>query len=219
MPSKRLNIMLYSDFTGEQIILPVNPNNIEIKYEKEVETYDILGFGEVNIMGNSKPVSIKLSHFLPEDNSIFGTNAGIVRQTGASNNFMEYDYSSDRAVEILRKWAFEKYKIRLVIDDEINMECIVISFMETIRESTASKPYVLEVVEYRNPSIKTKNNFGLIKRSKNITPPVNLLMKSTDTIYSVANKYGLDFKTLAKINNIKDVNGNIEGTTILIGGA
>lgn len=219
MPSKRLNIMLYSDSTGEQIILPVNPNNIEIKYEKDIETYDILGFGKVNIMGNSKPVSIKLSHFLPEDNSIFGTNAGIMYQTDGANNYTEYDYSSVRAVEILRKWAFEKYKIRLVIDEEINMECIVISFSETIRESTASKPYVLEVVEYRNPAIKTKNDFGLIKRAQNITPPVSLLMKSTDTIYSVASKYNLDCQTLAKINGIKDVNENIEGTTIVTRGA
>ena len=44
--AKRLNIMLYSNSTKEQIILPINPENIELKYEKKIETYNILGFGK-----------------------------------------------------------------------------------------------------------------------------------------------------------------------------
>ena len=62
MSSKRLNIMFYSKTTGEQIILPINPVSIEIKYEKEADTFDILGFGKINIPSNPLPLRIKLSH-------------------------------------------------------------------------------------------------------------------------------------------------------------
>ena len=73
MATKRLNIMLYSENNEEQIVLPINPKSIEIKYEKSFDTYEILGFGEVNIMAYHKPIRITLSHFLPENNSIFET--------------------------------------------------------------------------------------------------------------------------------------------------
>lgn len=212
--AKRLNIMFYSSNTGEQIILPINPNNIEIKYEKNIEKFNILGFGEINFMGNERPISIKFSHFLPDDNSPFAVGVSIMYETNQGYKFLEYVYSIKKAVEIFKKWAREKNKIRVVIDDEINMEAMVVSFSETLRESTSSKPYVLEVLECRNPKIKINTNFGLIKRVNNLKIPEIIVMKANETLYSIASKYSLDFKKLAEINNIKDVNAQIIGQKI-----
>ena len=210
--------MLYSDYTGEQIILPVNPEKISIKYEKDIESLDILGFGQVNIMGNQKPLRVTLEHFLPEDNSIFGTYSGIMTDSDGLGNYIEYEYSSKRAVDILKRWAQTKIKARLVIDDELNIEVIVSSFSETIRESTSSKPYILDLIEYKNPAVYKKNSFGLIKRMKNLITPVSVLMKQGDTLYSIADKYGLDFKALKKKNDIQDVNKTYLGKKLRIKG-
>lgn len=211
MLSKRLNIMLFSESTGEQIILPINPENIQLKYEKEIETYNIIGFGEINIMADKKPLKVKLSHFLPEDDSIFNTNSSIVYKTIENGRFFENNYSSNKAVEILRKWAYEKNIIRLVIDEEVNVRCIVSSFMETLRENTFSKPYVLEVIEYKNPLIMADNSYGLYARSGYIQTPKSIVMKKGDTVYSLADKYRVDYKKLAQINGVEDVNAEMPG--------
>ena len=214
MLSKRLNIMLYSKTTGEQIILPVNPERIELKFEKEVETYDILGFGKINIAGNRKPISIKLSHFLPEDDSVFNTNSGIMYQINGSDSFLEYNYSLEHAVDMFKRWALEKIPIRVVIDDELNIECYVSSFTETERENTLSRPYVLEVVENRSPFVKNENSLGIYQRQAAINIPKTIVMKKGDTVYSIANKYGLNYETLAENNGIKDVNQELIGTKL-----
>lgn len=219
MLSKRLNIMLYSESTGEQIILPINPSNIEIKYEKDIQKFNILGYGEVNVMGHYTPLRITLSHFLPEDDSIFGTTSGIIYNKDGAANSVEHAYSSEMAANILKRWATEKITIRLVIEDEINLECVVILFSQTLRESTAIKPYTLTLLEYRNPAVKTKGVFGLIKRAAAIIVPKIILAKASDTLYSIANKYKLNFKKLAKNNNIDDVNKKIKGTKLFTGGA
>ena len=218
MLAKRLNIMFYSELTGEQIILPINPENIQLKYEKETESYNIIGFGEINLMGHKKPMRIKFSHFLPEDDSIFNTSSGIMYRINNDTKYAEYNYSSDRAVEILKRWAQEKIIVRLVIDEEININCMVSYFSQTIRENTASKPYILEVIEYRNPLIKSESAYGLYERTTIQARPKTLVMKKGDTLYSLSSKYGVDYKKLALLNNIDDVNKEMPGKTLsLIG--
>ena len=216
MPSKRLNIMLYSSSGGEQIILPINPMSIDIKYEKFCKTYNVLGVGNVNVVGQKEPLRIKLSHFLPEDDSVFGTNSNIMYDKNGNANFIQYEYSSLKAVEILKKWAFEQTKIRLVIDDEINLECYVVSFTETIRENTSSKPYVLEAVEYIDLNGNIQGKFGLYQRFSSLYVPKIILAKSNDTIYSIASKYSLNFKTLCQKNGIQNPNASITGKKIII---
>ncbi len=218
MLSRRLNIMLYSSSGGEQIILPINPEKIDIKYEKTIQNFDVIGFGQVNVMGNPSPLRINLSHFLPEDDSIFNTNSSIMYDFNGSSDFIEYSYTSKSAVDILKKWALEKTRIRLLIDDELNIECMVVSFTETIRESISSKPYVLELLEYRNPSVQSQDKFGLIRRVKDIFIPKAILMKVGDTAYSIADRYGLDFKSLAEKNGIDDLNKEYIGKKIYTSG-
>ena len=158
-----------------------------------------------------KPVKVKLSHFLPEDDSVFNTNSGIMYQTEENENFIEYNYSSNRAVEMFKKWSLEKNLIRLVIDDELNIEGFVVLFSQTIRESTTSKPYMLEIIENRSPFIKADNELGLYSRKTSVSIPKTIVMKAKDTVYSIAYKYGLDFKKLAENNGIKDVNKEMAG--------
>ncbi|MCD8024522.1 MAG: LysM peptidoglycan-binding domain-containing protein [Candidatus Gastranaerophilales bacterium] len=219
MSSKRMNIMFYSSSTGEQIIFPINPETIEMKFEKNIEKFDILGCGQINIMGNPNPMVIKLSHFLPEDDSIFGnTNSGIIYNDGLSGA-IECGYSSLLAIDIFKKWALQKHIIRLVIDDDLNMESFIVSFSETLRESTASRPYILEISEYKSPCASSLSGLGLVTRKNTLQIPKTILMKANDTIYSIASKYGLDYKILAKNNGITDVNEELTGQKISTTGA
>ena len=219
MATKRLNIMLYSESKKEQIVLPINPKSIEVKYEKSFDSYEIIGYGEVNIMAYHKPIRITLSHFLPENNSIFETYSGITYYSENGSIYAENEFSLEKAVSILKKWADEQIRIRLVIDDELNLECMVVSFSQTIRESISSKPYVLELLEYRNPAYKIIANNGLITRNNSLSTPSFVLMTSKDTVYSIADKFGLDYKTLAKNNGVSDPNAIIEGCKLSTKGA
>jgi len=207
--------MLYSQSTGERIILPVNPEDVEIKHEKTYETYDIIDFGQINITGNVLPVTIRLSCLLPEDTSVFALGAGIIYLNG---DFVYNNYSQRNTVELFTKWARENHRIRLVIDEELNIEGTMKFYQDVLRESTESRKCVLEILEYRNPELKTKGTFGLLKRSRNNPIPAVWLMKRGDTIYSVANKFGKDYKALALKNNIKNVNENLVGKTIFLSG-
>lgn len=211
MTGKRLNIMLYSNISGEQIILPVNPKNIEIKYSKSFEKYEILGFGEINTAGNALPLNVVLSCFLPEDDSAFALGSRILY---ANNNYMENNYSLSNAINIFTKWAKEKNKIRLVIDEELNIEGVVKSFNNNVRESTKSRMCTLEILEHRNPDARLAGSFGLYKRVNNMLSTKTMLLKKGETIYSIANKLGVDFKVLAKRNNISDANIELAGTII-----
>ena len=125
MPEKRLNIMLSSMQTNERITLPVNPKDIEIKYEKDFETYDILNYGKIFLMSNEKPLKTRLSFILPENDEIFNTNSNLVYQNLNGDILAEEEYSSNKAVEILIKWAKEQNKLRLLIDDELNIQCFI----------------------------------------------------------------------------------------------
>ncbi len=219
MSAKRLNIMLYSQSSGEQIILPVNPERIELKYENKLEEFDILNFGKICLTSHINPIKITLSNFLPEDDSPFAKNASIVYSNKNNTGFSQYAYSQVTAVVMLKEWTEERKQIRLVIDDEINAEFLIVSFSQTIRENTLSKPYVIELAEYKNPALKRKNYLGLITRGRTANIPDNLVLKAVDTVYSVADKYGLDFKKLAQNNGIKNVNANLTGKTISLKGA
>lgn len=218
MPEKRLNIMLSSMQTNERITLPVNPKDIEIKYEKDFETYDILNYGKIFLMSNEKPLKTRLSFILPENDEIFNTNSNLVYQNLNGGILAEEEYSSNKAVEILIKWAKEQNKLRLLIDDELNIQCFISSFSQILRESTAIKPCVIELIEYKNPSNKTINTTGIYKRTP-VTVPEIITMKSNDTLYSLANKYNLDFKLLAKNNAVKDPNANYIGKKLYTEGS
>ena len=156
MPKKRLDIMFFCDSTGEQVSLPVNPENIEIKYERNYEAYEILEYGEIYVEGSLKPLKINLSFILPENSDTFNTDSKLIYQNAFNSIQTEYNYSSEKVIEILKKWTLEKNKIRLLIDDELNIECYISSFSKTTRESTAIKPCSLEIIEYKNPLNKTK---------------------------------------------------------------
>ena len=171
-------------------------------------------YGEIYVEGSLKPLKINLSFILPENSDTFNTDSKLIYQNAFNSIQTEYNYSSEKAVEILKKWTLEKNKIRLLIDDELNIECYISSFSKTTRESTAIKPCSLEIIEYKNPLNKTKNEYGIYKRNSSIMVPDVIIMKSTDTLYSLSYKYNLDFKALAEKNGIKDLNKTYAGRKI-----
>ena len=76
---KRLEIQLYCAKTGESITLPLNPETTDIPNEKEIETFDILGYGEVAVKGKKRLKRITLSNILPSNNSWLALDASLVK--------------------------------------------------------------------------------------------------------------------------------------------
>ena len=81
--AKRLYIQLYNAKEGESITLPISPENVDLTIEQDIQTYNVLGFGEVPVRGNRTLQRINLSGLLPEQDTYLALLASLVR-------FLEY---------------------------------------------------------------------------------------------------------------------------------
>ena len=118
----RMNIMFYNEKTYEQIILPINPESVEIPHTKTNDSFNILGYGEVNVMGDRELVRITLEHFLPDESNIFSRLASIMTNT------INTGYNADKVIKMLKEWDEKNSKIRVVIDTDINRVFEILSF-------------------------------------------------------------------------------------------
>ena len=222
--SKRLWIQLYNSREGSSITLPVNPESIDIGNEKDVQTHNILGYGEVAIRGLKKLLKITLTAFLPEKDTYLALLASFINKT-------EYKpYTTVGIAKMIDEWIEKNDIIRVIITDganeDVNKEFMIEKFTKTIRENTESLNYVLELVEYDIPdTTKTTNKttridndkkiVNLIKRSINRHIPNELVVKSGQTIYKIAKLYyGGKSKELAKLNKIYNQNKDLGGQII-----
>lgn len=214
--AKRLYIQLYCANTGESLTLPINPESIEIPNQQEINTYNILNWGEVGVRSNRKLKRVTLSKFLPENKSVFSLLASLVKS-------LDYrPYSQEEAVKMLNSWVDEDKIIRLIISGHINQEFQVEAFNQVIYESTGEKiDYSIELVEYRNPTATPspqppKSKLQKLKeRIIDKYIPSQYVGKEAQTIYKLAKlTYGGKWQELAQKNNITDANLNIAGQVI-----
>lgn len=225
--SKRLYIQLNNPLNGEGIILPLNPESTDIPCEKEVNTYSILGFGDVAVRKNLRVKRINLTNFLPELNSQWALLASMFK-------CLKYQiYTPIEAMKMFNRWIEEDTVIRVIISDYLNAEFTVEKHIATIKESVPDLYYSIDLVEYKRPGIQSvyKTNIEKIKdkiESTNIVKniklksrpilkyiPSNVIAPKGSTIYKMAKLYyGGNSTELAKLNNILDENAPIAGMAI-----
>lgn len=138
--AKRLEIQLYNAKTGESITLPLNPESTDIPNEKDIRTYDILGFGEVSVKGTQRLKRINLSHILPESNSTLALLASLVQK------LQHRPYNLQETINMINRWVNQDMIIRLIISDKLNQEFRIEKFKETVRESVATAQYAIDLV-------------------------------------------------------------------------
>ena len=143
--AKRLYIQLYNANSGESITLPLNPETTDITNEKDVKTYNILGYGEVSIGGNKLLKRLTLTNIFPDNDTYFALLASLVKQLNYK------PYSLQETVDMINRWVDNNEIIRVIISGHLNAEFRIQSHTSHVRESISDLGYTLELVEYRNP--------------------------------------------------------------------
>lgn len=224
---KRLYILLHNESTGDSLTLPLNPESIDISTERDINTHNILNYGEVPVIGYEKLQKLSLNSLLPDDVSYFALLSSLVEK------LKHKPYTKQRSIAMLEDWVKAGKPIRVVIAgdtyEDINKEFYFTKFNKQLRESTADIKGTIELTEYKNPN-KTSSEYEtirkkigkkivkLIPRSISKYIPSSMTMQQGATLYKIAKKvYGeaaSHSEALAKLNGIFDRNKDLAGEII-----
>lgn len=215
---KRLEIQLYCAKTGESITLPLNPESTDIPNEKDIKTFDILGFGEVAVKGSKRLKRINLTNILPDSTSALSLLASLIRQ-------LKYkSYSLQETIDMIDRWIDEDQIIRVIISEKLNAEFRVERLVESVRESVRDVGYNIDLIEYVNPEKKETKPI-LNKKETSVTRlkkrtidkfiPNQMVAQKGMTIYKLAKlTYGGRFQELANLNAIVNQNASVAGQVL-----
>ncbi len=214
--AKRLYIQLYNETTGESITLPLNPESTDITNEKDVKTYNILGYGEVSIGGNKLLKHLTLTNIFPDNETFFALLASLVKQLNYK------PYSLQETIEMINRWVNNNDIIRVIISGHLNSEFRIASFTQSIRESISDVGYTIELVEYRNPEKenivqKTVSSkiVNLKERAIKKYIPSQITGQAGQTIYKLAKlTYGGRWQELAQKNGVTNANISLAGQIV-----
>lgn len=214
--AKRLYIQLYNAKTGESITLPLNPETTDIPNEKDIKTYNILGYGEVSVKGNRQLKRLTLSNIFPDTNTYFSLLASLVKQ-------LDYKpYSLQETIDMINRWTDNDDIIRVIISGHLNAEFRIASHTSHVRESVSDVGYTIELIEYRDPTkqseIYTVEKSKLTKlkeRTINKYIPAQVTGQQGQTIYKLAKlTYGGRWEELRQKNAGIEANANLAGQIV-----
>ena len=214
--AKRLYIQLYNANSGESITLPLNPETTDITNEKEIRTYNILGYGEVSIGGNKQLKRLTLSNIFPDSDSYYALLASLVKQL----NYKAY--SLQETVDMINRWVDENAIIRVIISGHLNAEFRIANYTSHVRESISDLGYTIELVEYRNPEkenpVELTVSGKIVKLKERAIKkfiPAQVTGQTGQTIYKIAKlTYGGKWQELAQKNNITNANISLAGKVV-----
>lgn len=214
--AKRLYIQLYNATTGESITLPLNPETTDITNEKEVKTYNILGYGEVSIGGNKLLKRLTLTNIFPDNDTYFSLLASLVKQLNYK------PYSLQETVDMINRWVDDNAIIRVIISGHLNAEFRIQSHTSHVRESVSDLGYTIELVEYRNPEKEKLVEKTVSAKIVNLKDraikkyiPSQLTGQAGQTIYKLAKlTYGGRWEELAQKNGITNANISLAGQVV-----
>lgn len=211
--AKRLYIQLYNAKTGESITLPLNPETTDIPNEKDIKTYNILGYGEVSVGGNKILKRLTLSNILPDNETQFALLASLVKQLNYK------PYSLQETTDMINRWVDNNDIIRVIISGHLNAEFRIQSHTSHVRESVSDLGYTIELVEYRNPEkvnviekAVSSKIVSLKERAIKKYIPAQVTGQTGQTIYKLAKlTYGGRWEELAQKNGITNANISVAG--------
>ena len=214
--AKRLYIQLYNAKTGESITLPLNPETTDITNEKDVKTYNILGYGEVSIGGNKLLKRLTLSNIFPDNDTYFALLASLVKQLNYK------PYSLQETVDMINRWVDNNEIIRVIISGHLNAEFRIQSHTSHVRESISDLGYTLELVEYRNPEKEKDVELTVSAKIVNLKEraikkyiPAQITGQTGQTIYKLAKlTYGGRWQELRDKNAGIGANVNLAGKIV-----
>lgn len=137
---------IYLKFGKEKLKIPVNPQEIEVKYPSSNKEYDVLGIGQIVVQRKPDLKEVSWESFFPEDRSAPYTNGGAK--------------APEAYVKRIEKAMNTKQKLRLIISRselyDTNMRCIVSEFKTKDKGGEPDDMYYsITLKEYRDFSPKT----------------------------------------------------------------
>lgn len=191
----------------EVLILPVNPQSIDVSESGQGKTYDVVGIGEVNVIKNRKLTDYSLSSIFPAQKYPFVVGDELLYP-------VEY-------IKMIEKWMTTKRPIRFIFKSntfDINTAASIESFdWKEVAGSGGDIEYTLQLkkyVFYEAKRIVQATGSGKVvqKKQKAARPnetqqPKTYTMVAGDSLWKVAQMKlgdGTRYKEIQKLNNIKD---------------
>ncbi|WP_328597289.1 LysM peptidoglycan-binding domain-containing protein [Heliobacterium mobile] len=181
-----LDIVLI-DPKGPQLHIPVNPSEITIQREKDIETITILNRGEVDFPSGEKVKQITFSSFFPKE---------------YDGQYCRYPEIPDpqEAMNQLTAWNASKTPVRLIITDTIiNAMVLVTAHTSKFKGGEPGDVYFdLTCRVWREVKVRTAaesviqseqldaQNIAAIERPDTRPVPSTVVIKPGDTLWTIA---------------------------------
>lgn len=194
---------------NEAIQLPVPPSDFEKVIGIDNSTTNIIGFGEVNILGKKKLSTIPIKTFWPNQQYDF-CDCNVTLKPYEFVNKIEEIIDSQKPIQVI------------ITGTPINMLCSIDNFTYGENDGSGDVYFTLDLKEYKNITIKettsneTNKNTDLKARNSKSTPTNYKVIKG-DSLYIISKKvYGTGerWKELQSKNNIKNPNNLTVGQVL-----
>lgn len=205
---ERTRTIVIRENRRNKIEFSVNPKELTISSSNNNIREHLDQLGDIIIPGKKGLRQIKISTFIPSDNS-FGNGTG---GTGIK-----------KALRLIERWKKEKTKLRIIISDpEVNFKAIINADELTLKEGQNDVWISLSLVEYREIHVQTVESItGLIavsdeqsrvvlKERETETAPMG---QTTEIVSAQTTLWGLAAKHYGNGNEwrkISDANAGID---------
>lgn len=171
-----MDFYLTSTTTNETFRFPVNPEEVQVQTEKQIETVDIYRLGEIDFPQGEKRTSISFSSFLPAEYDTYCQYVNIPNPVEAINK--------------LDAWRKEGKPLRLIITGTpINTLVIIASLSWTIKGGEVGDIYFdITLRSWQDVKIRTISATAATTTKRPDTKPVPKIyvVKRGDSLWKIA---------------------------------
>ncbi len=188
-----MNFYIKDKATEDTLYLPVNPNEVTIRQDKQYETINIINLGEVDFPKGEKITEISFSSFFPQEyDSSYCIYENIPEPQSAMNKLIE--------------WTKSDKPVQLIIDTaQINMLVLLTSHTSTFKGGEPGDIYYdLTCRTWRNVKATPLMDGNSAKRPdlKPVLP--TYLVKPGDSLWKIAKAQFNDGSYWRKIYEIPE---------------
>ncbi|SFA83303.1 LysM domain-containing protein [Cohnella sp. OV330] len=158
---------ILKDASGKNIFqFPVNPEEVSIRREKQLETVNILSLGEVDVAQEEKLKEISFSSFFPADKDPIGS------------------------MNLLTSYMVSKQPVHFMITEAgVNILGYISSHSTSLRGGEPGDIYFdIAIRTWREPKVRTKASSGATVRTDMKPVPKTYTVRQGDTLYAIAKR-------------------------------